>query len=329
MNEVRWGIIGVGNVTEVKSGPALAKANGSALVAVMRRDGGAARDYAKRHGVARAYDDADVLLHDPQVDAVYIATPPDSHADYAIRAAGVGKPVYVEKPMARTAAECDAMISACQKADVPLFVAHYRRAMPRFELVHQMIDDGMIGDVRCVDAVLLRPDPGPPADGILPWRVVPSIAGGGYFVDLAAHALDVFDHWWGPINSVAGTASNRAGSYPAEDTVTMSWEHEGGVQGTGTWCFCAGRAEDVITIEGTRGRILTSCFGQEPLRVLSDGHEQQIEAPYPEHVQQPLIQSIVDELLQRPGSVGCPSTGASARRTVAVMDAVLSGYRAQ
>jgi 1,5-anhydro-D-fructose reductase (1,5-anhydro-D-mannitol-forming) len=107
---IRWGMIGCGDVTEVKSGPGFQKAAGSALMAVMRRNGGLAADYARRHGVPRCYDRADALLADDEVDAVYIATPPDTHADYALLAAAASKPAYVEKPMARHTPECDRMI---------------------------------------------------------------------------------------------------------------------------------------------------------------------------------------------------------------------------
>src|SRR5882672_3909851 len=154
---VRWGIIGCGDVTEVKSGPALQRATGSALVAVMRRDRAKAEDYARRHGVARAYDDAAALIADPEVDAVYVATPPSSHQDYALAAAQAGKPVYVEKPMARSHAECRSMIDGCARADVPLFVAYYRRALPRFLKVKQLIDDGALGEVRLVNVSLWQP----------------------------------------------------------------------------------------------------------------------------------------------------------------------------
>jgi predicted dehydrogenase len=116
MERVRWGIIGVGDVTERKSGPGFQQAERSELVAVMRRTGELAADYARRHGVPRWYDDADALIADPEVDAVYVATPPDTHRHYALRAAAAGKPVYVEKPMARTADECNEMIEACEAA---------------------------------------------------------------------------------------------------------------------------------------------------------------------------------------------------------------------
>ena len=132
MRTVRLGIIGCGNVTEVKSGPGFQKAKDSSLVAVMRRTGELAQDYAGRHDVPRWYADAEALIGDPEVDAIYIATPPSSHKEYVILAARAGKPIYVEKPMARTHAECQAMIAICREAGVPLYVAYYRRALPRF-----------------------------------------------------------------------------------------------------------------------------------------------------------------------------------------------------
>ena len=132
MRTIRWGIIGCGDVTEVKSGPGFQKAQHSSLVAVMRRTGELARDYARRHGVPRWYDNAEALIDDPDVDAVYIATPPAYHKEYALLSAQAGKPVYVEKPMALNFEECQMMIEVCRAAGVPLFVAYYRRALSRF-----------------------------------------------------------------------------------------------------------------------------------------------------------------------------------------------------
>ena len=157
MRTIRWGVIGCGDVTEVKSGPALQQAEHSALVAVMRRNGALARDYARRHGVPRWYDDASALIADAEVDAIYVATPPSSHLEYALLAARAGKPVYVEKPMAMTFAECRAMIDGCRAAGVPLFVAYYRRALARFLEVKRLIDSGAIGEVRFVTLTFSQP----------------------------------------------------------------------------------------------------------------------------------------------------------------------------
>jgi len=195
MKTIRWGIIGCGDVTEVKSGPGLQKADHSKLVAVMRRSGELAKDYAHRHGVPRWYDNAEALINDPEIDAVYIATPPSSHKQYTLLSAQAGKPVYVEKPMALTYEECQSMIQACQDAGIPLYVAYYRRALDRFLKIKSLLDSKAIGEVRFVSMILYQPLPQDALDpAALPWRVQPEIAGGGYFVDLASHMLDFLDY---------------------------------------------------------------------------------------------------------------------------------------
>jgi predicted dehydrogenase len=318
---VRWGIIGCGDVTEVKSGPALQRATGSALVAVMRRDRGKAEDYARRHQVARAYDDAAALIGDPEVDAVYVATPPSSHKAYALAAARAGKPVYVEKPMALSHAECAEMIDGCAHAQVPLFVAYYRRALPRFLKVKQLIDDGTIGDVRLVNVSLWQPAKAEHGDAAgPPWRVVPAIAGGGLFVDLASHTLDLLDFLLGPVASAAGSPGNQAGLYQAEDVVSGHFVFQSGVRGSGAWCFTAGEPVDRTEIVGSRGTVSFATFADAPVTLTLAGQVISFAIPHPPHIQQPLIQSVVDAL--RGGGV-CPSTGISAARTSRVMDQLL------
>jgi predicted dehydrogenase len=328
MNEpVRWGIVGCGAVTEVKSGPAFGKARGSELVAVMRRDGEKARDYARRHGVARWYDDADDLIHDRGVDAVYVATPPGSHAEYAIRVAQAGKPVYVEKPMGRDHAECRAMIDACEGAGVPLYVAYYRRALPAFARIKALVDGGAIGDVRFASIVLHRPPRPEDLDRTrLPWRVLPDLAGGGYFFDLAAHQIDYLDYLLGPIQSATGIAANQAGLYPAEDAVAAALSFASGAVATGIWSFSTWDESERAAIGGTEGRIEFSFFEPEPVRLHTSAGVEVFDPPAPEHVQQPLIQTVVDDLL---GRGTCPSTGRSAARTNWAMDQIVASWRAR
>lgn len=323
MKTIRWGIIGCGDVTEVKSGPALQQVANSALVAVMRRNGALAHDYAQRHGVPRWYDNAQALIDDPEVDVVYIATPPDAHLAYTLAAARAGKPVYVEKPMARNFAECQTMIDACQRAQVPLWVAYYRRTMPKFVKVQELIATGAIGQPRYVQIALHRQPRGfDPAN--LPWRVRPEIAGGGFFIDLASHIFDYLDYLFGPIQRVSGQASNLAGLYPAEDLVTGSFVFASGVHGTGSWCFCAAERRDRIEIIGDQGQLTFAAFeNAEPITVVTAAGVTHYQLDPPAHVQQPLIQTIVDELH---GRGQCPSTGVSAARTTWVMDELIRGY---
>jgi predicted dehydrogenase len=318
---VRWGIIGCGDVTEVKSGPAFARAAHSSLVAVMRRDAALARDYAARHRVPRWYADAAALVADPEVDAIYVATPPHAHREYALMAARAGKPVYVEKPMALNHAECLEMIDACRAAGVGLFTAYYRRALPRFLHAKALVDDGAIGDPRAVNIALYRWYV-PPA-GTTPWRVDPARAGGGLFVDLASHMLDLLDYVLGPIARVSGGAANQGRLYAAEDIVTASLEFASGVRGAGVWSFTTGTALDRTEIAGTRGRLWFPTFDEGPVSIETDGGVETVTIPHPAHVQQPLIQSVVDELR---GVGSCPSSGVSAARTTRIMDQLLHGY---
>ena len=322
MTTVRWGIVGCGDVTEVKSGPGFQKARGSALVAVMRRDAAKAEDYARRHGVPRWYSDAEALVRDPEVDAIYIATPPSTHRQYALLAAAAGKPVYVEKPMALDHGECRAMIDACAAAGVPLFTAYYRRAMPRFARIKALLDAGAIGTVRVANVSVYRSFV-PPA-GALPWRIDPAVSGGGLFVDLASHQLDLLDYFLGPIVDVSGVAANQAGLYPAEDVVVAAFAWASGARGTGLWSFSASGDVDRTELVGTRGRILYTTFTDAPVILETDAGIEALELPFPAHVQQPLIQTIVDELLT--GTPSCPSTAESAARTTRVIDSLLAGF---
>ncbi|MFT4172070.1 MAG: Gfo/Idh/MocA family oxidoreductase [Rhodocyclaceae bacterium] len=320
---MRWGIIGCGDVTEVKSGPGFQKADHSELMAVMRRDGERAADYARRHGVPRWYDKGDALILDPEVDAVYVATPPAPHKDYVLQCAAVGKPVYVEKPMAMNHAECLEMVEVCRRAGVPLFVAYYRRALARFVKIKEILDSGAIGTPRLVTVTLQRPASEADRDPAGNWRVDPAISGGGYFLDMASHMLDFLDYALGPIAKAQGYAGNQAGLYKAEDIVAGSFVFESGVQGSGLWAFDAFGRMDETRIVGTRGSLTYATFDDSAVVLVTEAGREEFVLPYPAHVHQPLIQTIVDEL----NGVGrCPSTGESAARTTWVMDQLLGDY---
>jgi predicted dehydrogenase len=326
MRTIRWGIIGCGDVTEVKSGPGFAKARNSALVAVMRRDGALAADYARRHGVPRWHDDADAILRAPDIDAVYVATTPETHADYVLRCAEAGKPVLVEKPMALDSVGCDAMIAACAAAGVPLSVAYYRRALPRFLAVRDLVRSGAIGEVRMVTSRQFQPlrskDEAPP-DG-KPWRLEGARSGGGLFLDMMSHTLDFLDFVFGPIAEVRAFAANRGGAYDVEDVIAAGWRFASGVFGSGAYCYAADRNEECNEIVGSAGRIRFSTTRPVPIEVWHGERCETLDIGDPPHVHQPLIQAFVDEL----NGVGqCPSTGESAARTTRVVDAILGEYR--
>lgn len=331
MKEICWGIIGVGDVCEVKSGPALMKITNSTVKAVMRRNSDKAKDFANRHGIQKWYDNADNLLNDPEINAIYIATPPDTHAKYTLKAAAVGKPVYVEKPMARSYQECISMVEACKKENVPLYVAYYRRALPNILKVKELIDGGSIGSVRSV-RINLQMTIENEISGVSSaqdnWRVNPEIAGGGYFYDLASHQLDALDFLFGPISEAKGFSINQSKKYIADDITVSAFKFKNGIVGNGLWAFNTSKVSqnEMTTIIGSKGQISFPFFGNH--HVILEKEDEAIkkfEFEISKHIQLPLIQTIVDELQ---GNGNCPSTGVSGARTNWVMEQII-GIRTQ
>lgn len=325
MKTIRWGMIGCGAVAEVKSGPSFYKADNSALIAVTSTDMEQARSYALRHKVAKVHDGVEQLLQDSDVDIVYIATPPAFHKEYAIRCIKAGKPVYIEKPMAQTYESCREIVEASRKYEVPVFVAYYRRAMERFVNIKKLLDSKAIGELRFVNALLYQQAAPEDYDRKhLPWRLIPKIAGGGKFLDMGIHTIDILDFFCGPIVDVDGKASNQAGLYEVEDIVTANWKFESGVHGMGTWCFTSFENVDRVEFVGSEGKLWFDFFGQGPITVKTRDSVREYKYADPAHVQQPYIQTIVNEML---GTGQCPGNLESATRASRVMDDILRSYR--
>lgn len=321
---INWGFIGCGNVTEKKSGPAFRKVDGSDIVAVMRRDAVLAEDYAKRHKISKWYSDAHALINDADVNAVYVSTPPGSHAEYAIAAMKAGKPVYVEKPLAASYEECLQIEKVSKETGVPCFVAYYRRTLPYFLRVKQLIDDGALGNISTVQIRFALP---PRQEDLhrdtLPWRVKKEIAGAGYFYDLASHQVDLLDFLLGEITHAEGFSSNIGGLYDVEDTVSGSFRFKSGALGSGSWSFVAPKdtRTDLIYLVGTKGKLTFSTFAFSPIVLETSGGKQEFMEENPENIQFYLIQSIVNYLN---GKGDMPvSTIASGTRANWVMDKIL------
>lgn len=319
-NSIRWGIIGCGDVTERKSGPAYSKTEGFQLHAVMRRDAEKAADYARRHNVPKFYTDADALINDPEVDAVYIATPPDTHKLYALKVAEAGKPCCIEKPMAPSCAECEAICEAFETKGLPLFVAYYRRSLPRFLQVRKWIEEGRIGEVRHVSWHLGRTPSPTDLSGDYFWRTDAAIAPAGYFDDLASHGLDLFIHLFGMVKDAAGFGLNQQGLYTAKDAVTGTWLHESGVTGVGTWNSGLSERADDVVVYGSKGKIEFAVFDEVPLVLTNDQGRQETVIEHPENIQLYHVQNMREHLS---GNGMHPSTGRTGAHTSWVMDKIL------
>ena len=290
---IRWGIIGAGAVCEVKSGPGFYKAPDSQLLAVMRRDLDKARDFAARHQVPEYYDDAQSILNHPQIDAVYIATPPAQHKDYALAALKAGKHVYIEKPVTLNARECEELIAAAKQSSNKVCVAHYRRRLPCFVKMQQLINSGAIGTPLLVHIDLLRPQREYTPNN---WRIDPAQAGGGLFHDLAPHQLDLLCYWFGTIEAAGGQAFNQRQQHAAEDCVLGWAKFRNGVLLQGRWHFAvaANHYRDSFEIIGTQGSLSCDFFGDGSIALTQGDKRETIQVPHPAHVQQPLITAVND-----------------------------------
>ncbi|WP_198559883.1 Gfo/Idh/MocA family protein [Colwellia sp. 12G3] len=321
-NEViRWGIIGCGAVTEVKSGPAYQKTAGFELAAVMRRDLALAQSYAQRHNVTKYSDNAADIINDDNIDAIYIATPPDSHKHYALLVAKAGKPCCIEKPLASSYQESLAIEQAFKKANVPLFVAYYRRSLPRFNKVKSLLESHAIGQVRHISWQLSKPANAIDLSGQYNWRTDKSIAVGGYFDDLASHGLDLFAFLLGDFQHVAGLGTNQQGLYSAFDAVTACWQHESGVTGVGSWNFGGATRHDNVTIVGSEGELSFSVFDEVPIVLTQGNNSETLVIENPENIQLHHVGNIYQQLVNKQQH---PSNGTSALHTSWVMDKILA-----
>lgn len=313
MNSIKWGFIGCGEVTEKKSGPAFSEVPGSSVVAVMSRSEEKARHYAERHAIPKWYTDPQELIDDSEVNAIYIATPPSSHATFAIMAMKAGKPVYVEKPLASSYEDCARVNKISVETGVPCFVAYYRRYLPYFQRVKDVVERGVLGKIVNVQVRFAVPAPDLDYQSAnLPWRLQPDIAGGGFFYDLAPHQLDLLQHIFGVILEANGICANRGGLYQAEDSVSACFRFESGLPGSGSWCFVAHKSakEDRIEVIGERGQLSFSVFTYEPIVLQTTDGIQRIEVPNPPYVQYPLIKNVIEHL-QGKGICDCTSVSAT------------------
>ena len=325
IDKIKWGFVGCGEVTEKKSGPAFSMIEGSEVIAVWSRRKEKAESYAKRHGIMKYYDDVQKLVDDPEINAVYIATPPSSHATFAVMAMKAGKPAYIEKPLAVSYEECLRINRISELTQVPCFVAYYRRYLPYFKKVESIITEGLIGKVLSVQIRFAVPPRALDyqAGKEMPWRLQSEVAGGGgYFYDLACHQFDILQYLFGPIIEAEGFCQNMAGLYKEADTINACFRFASGLTGSASWCFVAHQSarRDRISIVGTKGKVVFSVFDYEPIVLDTEKGKEHIVIDNPPHVQMGLISEVVAHLQ---GKKTCKCDSKSATATNWVMDRIL------
>ena len=321
MKSIKWGIIGCGNVTEVKSGPAYKLTNGFELTAVMRRNREKLLDYAKRHNIEKCTTNADDLINDPAIDAIYIATPPDTHKYYALKVAEAGKPCCVEKPIAPCYEDSLAILNAFENKKLPLFVAYYRRSLPRFNQIKTWIENKEIGEIRHINWHFSRTPKPIDFSGEYNWRTDPKVAPGGYFDDLASHGLDLFIHLLGDIDEVKGISCNQQKLYEPKDAISACWLHKNRVTGSAFWNFGCNEYDDRVEILGSKGKIEFSVLKENPLLITKEGSRKELNIDNPANIQLYHVQNMSKHLIDK--NFQHPSTGKTATHTSWVMDKIL------
>lgn len=255
---VRWGIIGAGDIARKQMAPAIRDARKAELVAVHRRTREAAQSFAEEFGARDAFDDADALLANPDIDAVYIATPVYLHAAQTVAAARAGKHVLVEKPMAMSSAECRQMIDACEKHSVKLMVCYYQRFNARHQKMRELAQAGAIGRITTASARMITFNR-PSADA---WRHDPAKSGGGALMDLGVHCIDTLRFVLGEVTSVTALVGTLAWDTAVDDTATLLLRFQSGAQGVITASFTTPDVHPdsthVLGLQGTGGQIWTA-----------------------------------------------------------------------
>ena len=324
--KINWGIIGCGDVTEVKSGPAFNKIENSSLVAVMRRDATKAKDFALRHGVPKWYSNAQDLIDDKTINAIYVATPPSFHEFYATKAMQAGKDVYLEKPVTTNTLACKRLLEIEKQTGRKITVAHYRRALPMFEEIKNILDVGSLGKIKAVNIQFYQPNQSSLiANSETNWRLDANIAGAGLFYDVAPHQIDMLLFLFGESKSYWGKSLNQSKLYQVEDTVTGIIHFNDDIVFTGNWCFTmpAMAQSDVCKIIGENGIVEFSFYSNSfTLNTISESKT--FEFNNPNHIQQPMIEKVVNYFL---GYSPNPCSLEEAYKSLQIMEGFVMNYK--
>lgn len=322
MEQVKWGLIGCGNVVENKSGKAFVSIAKSSIYAIWRRELENSRKSAEKWNATKSYDNIDEMLEDNEINAIYIATPPGLHLEEAIKCCKHGKPTYIEKPIGRNYEEAKQIVDIFKKAKIPLYVAHYSRALPKFIKIKEILESGEIGKVCEADFRLERSY----NKETIPneWLYIPELSGGGRFYDIAPHSIDIMVYLLGNFIELHGIASNNNKDYEVEDIVVMSFKTDKGIIGTANFNSVALGKKDEMTIYGTKGKLEFSIHGDEEIIITKTDGTKKIIIDNPKTVQENMIENVIKSLLTGEHLNSC--YGEEALETYRIMDMVLEKY---
>lgn len=321
MKKIRWGIIGGGKYVQSKGGKAFNIVENSIVQSVMRRDLTEAKECAQELGAKSYYDNYKKLIDDHEVDAVYIASPPGLHLEQAIYCANAKKPLYLEKPMARNFAECVSIIDVFKENETPLYVSHYRRSHNKFQKLKELIDGKIIGDIFTINCQLNRKYED---DKDHPWYFKPLLSGGGKFIDISPHMIDILIYLFGELDEVKSICVNHNKDHNLEDVVVAIFKFKNNVVGTLNYNMLSSEKNDNIVCVGNKGKLEFSIHKATPI-IVSEGGKivDEIIIENPKNSQEPMIRNVVNDIL-----TGCNNVcyGADALETYRAIDLILDNF---
>ena len=322
MEQVKWGLIGCVNVVENKSGNAFVSIEKSSIYAIWRRELDNSKKSAEKWKATKSYNNIDEMLKDDEINAVYIATPPGLHLEHAIKCCKNRKPTYIEKPLGRNYEEAKQIVQMFKESKVPLYVAHYSRALPKFIKIKELLEKGEIGKICEADFRLDRSycREKVPND----WLYNVELSGGGRFYDIAPHSIDIIVYLLGNFEEIYGISSNNNEDYDVEDIVVMAFRTDKGILGTANFNSVALEKSDKITIYGTKGKLEFSIHGDEEIIITKDNGIKKMKLDNPKTVQENMIENVVESLLTGKHLNTC--YGEEALETYRIMDIVLEKY---
>lgn len=267
---IRWGVIGAGNVFEFKSGPALYQTPNSELVGVTRTNAEKAKATAERHGAKFWYTDPESLISNPEINAVYIASPHYLHPEHVALAARAKKIVLCEKPVGVSVAQAQACVDVCKSNNVPLTVAYYRRYWDISQAILKFLRDGAIGEVVMARAQITDLFTGDNERG---WLLSREKSGGDALANAGAHWVDLFRYWLGEVADVMAYCSSKFSGFETDDTTLTEMRMRTGALASVMVSRRTPVSTNQVDIFGTAGRLYSESLVDGKLILYRKGRD--------------------------------------------------------
>jgi len=305
MEELKWGLIGCGDIARKSVVPAIQNTKNSTLLTINRSDSDKAEEFAKEFSIGRWTASWEELVHESEINSVYVATPVYLHAEQTVAAAENGKHVLCEKPMALNASECRRMIDACSANNVKLGIAYYRHLFSPVKRIKEIIESGEIGQIVHVQANNFENfNLSPGADRY--WFLQKNLSGGGPMMDMGCHRIELFTNLFGPVKKTSAFLDNIIFKREVEDIATAHFEFESGATGLLVSAHGIKEPKDTLDIYGEKGSIHAAVLNEGTLKITTDHGNRTEKHPNPSNFHQPLIGNFTNAVLKnkRPAVTG-------------------------